>query len=253
MPASPQVPIRILLISGLEVTRAGLRKLIDESPSLLVINESASCADAPLDQQPDIILFDCDFCANNCLSQFPHTKNCPKSVDCADTCLDTLPRLLVATRGARALILTSIRNPVLYHQALRLGVMGVVFKDEPVEVLYRAIRKVHAGEFWLSSMALTSILGEFYQAGRGESGTPDAALVAVLTGREREVVALICEGLKNKQVAERLFISEATVHHHLTSIYDKLGVSGRFKLMIFANRNGLTKPPALRTPQPRDF
>jgi len=244
MSTPPSSPIRILLISGLEIARVGLRKVIDDSPSLRVVQESESCGGAVrTGGQADVILFDCDFCANHCLSPFPYAKDCAKSADCADTCLDTLPRLLAARKGARALILTAIRNPVLYHQALRLGAMGLVFKEEPVEVLYEAIRKVHAGEFWLKGMALASILGGVYPAGGGEGGGPEAALTASLTGREREVIALTCEGLKNKQIAERLFISEATVHHHLTSIYDKLGVSGRFKLMVFAYRNGLTGPP----------
>jgi len=244
MSTSPPSPIRILLISGLEIARAGLRKVIDDSPSLRVVQESESCGGAVhTGGQPDVILFDCDFCANHCLSPFPYAKDCAKSADCADTCLDTLPRLLAAKKGARALILTAIRNPVLYHQALRLGAMGLVFKEEPVEVLYEAIRKVHAGEFWLKGMALTSVLGGVYPAGGGEGGGPEAALTTSLTGREREVIVLTCEGLKNKQIAERLFISEATVHHHLTSIYDKLGVSGRFKLMVFASRNGLARPP----------
>ncbi len=245
MPTSPRSPIRILLISGLEISRAGLRKVIEDSPSLRVVQESESCGSAVrIGEQSDVILFDCDFCANHCLSPFPYAKDCAKSADCADTCLDTLPRLLATRKGARALVLTAIRNPVLYHQALRIGAMGLVFKEEPVEVLYEAIRKVHAGEFWLKGLALASILGGVYPAGGGEGGGgPEAALAAALTAREREVIALICEGLKNKQIAERLFISEATVHHHLTCIYDKLGVSGRFKLMVFAYRNGLAGPP----------
>ena len=246
MSSSPGLTIRVLLISGLEIVRAGLRKVIDESPSLRVVHESESCAAAAAHdvEGPDIILFDCDFCANNCLKPFPYAKDCHKSANCSDTCLDTLPRLLTAKKGARAIVLTGIRNPILYHQALRLGAMGLVFKEEPVKVLYTAIQKVHAGEFWLNGLALASVIGEAYPAGQGLGRATAAALTTALTGREREVVALICEGLKNKQIAERLFISEATVHHHLTSIYDKLGVSGRFKLMVFANQNGLTKPQA---------
>lgn len=249
MSTSPRRPIRILLVSGLEIIRAALRKLIDDLPSLRVVHESDSCGAAtalPLGEQPDIILFDCDFCANNCLSPFPNAKDCLKSVNCADTCLDTLPKLLSTIKGARVLILTSIHNPVIYHQALRLGVLGVVFKEEPVEVLYKAIQRVHAGEFWLNNLALTSILGEAYPPGGAKGSGPEATRVATLTGREGEVTTLICDGLKNKQIAERLFISEATVHHHLTSIYDKLGVSGRFKLMVFAYRNGLAGPPKVR-------
>jgi DNA-binding NarL/FixJ family response regulator len=248
MSTSPRPPIRILLISGLEIIRAGLRKVIDESPSLKVVQESESCGAAAvhIGEQPDVILFDCDFCANHCLSPFPDAKDCAKSSDCADTCLDTLPKLLATRKGARALILTAIRNPVLYHQALRLGAMGLVFKEEPVEVLYEAIRKVNAGEFWLNGLDLASVFTAVYPTGRGEGGRPEAALTTTLTGREREVIGLTCEGLKNKQIAERLFISEATVHHHLTSIYDKLGVSGRFKLMVFAYQNGLIGPPGTR-------
>jgi DNA-binding NarL/FixJ family response regulator len=75
---------------------------------------------------------------------------------------------------------------------------------------------------------------------------PEMDRIATLTDREREVVGLVGEGLKSKDVAERLFISETTVRHHLTSIFSKLEVSDRVELMLFSYRNGLAKAPPLK-------
>ncbi len=72
---------------------------------------------------------------------------------------------------------------------------------------------------------------------------PEESRVSALTAREREVMGLVAQGLKNKHLAERLFISEATVRHHLTSIFCKLQVSDRFELAMYAYRNGLANPP----------
>jgi two-component system nitrate/nitrite response regulator NarL len=118
-----------------------------------------------------------------------------------------------------------------------------VLKEKSAEALIEAIRNVHAGEMWLDSSMTTSLFGEIFRADELRNADPESDKIATLTGREREVVALICEGLKNKQIGERLFISEITVRHHLTSIFDKLGVTDRVGLVIYAYRRGLAKPP----------
>jgi DNA-binding NarL/FixJ family response regulator len=235
-----------MLVSGQGIIRAGLRKLLEHLPWMMVVHEAESCAAAlAAGEQPDVILFDCDFCGDNCPASFPYTSDCAKSPGCADTCFDALHKLLAATGGARALILTAARKPALYHQFISIGAMGLVFKEEPAEVLYKAIEKVHAGEFWLNRLAVANMLSDMCPPARPrDEDDPEAAKVATLTGREREVILLVGEGLKNKQMAERLFISKETVHHHLTTIYDKLGVSSRLELIIYAYRHGLAKLPA---------
>jgi len=114
-----------------------------------------------------------------------------------------------------------------------LGAMGVVLKEHAPDVLIKAIEKVHAGEIWLDRPTMGRMLREM--TGKDEKEIdPELTKIESLTQREREVVALIAEGLKNRQIGERLFISETTVTHHLSSIYSKLGVSDRLELVIYA-------------------
>jgi DNA-binding NarL/FixJ family response regulator len=96
---------------------------------------------------------------------------------------------------------------------------------------------------WLEGTMIASVLGELTRRSGPPPPDPEGAKIATLTAREREVIALIGEGLKNRQIAKRLFISETTVRHHLTSIFDKLGVADRLELVIYAYRHGLLKPP----------
>ena len=246
-------PIRILLISSLAIIRTGLRKLIDDWPELKVVGEADNCADAVASgEQIDIILFDCDFCTIECFNPLPCTDNCRTSFPCHDggaalpcheDCLKPLRQLLATIKGARVLLLTYGYNPVLYHRALRLGALGLILKKESAEDLLKAIKKVHAGEPWLNQGMVMNMLNQMYTVTKVKGTDSEAAKIATLTARELEVVALIHEGLKNKQIAERLFISDATVHHHLTTIYDKLGVTGRSKLMIYSYQHRLAQQP----------
>jgi len=120
-------------------------------------------------------------------------------------------------------------------------VMGLVRKEEAAEVLLKAIRKVHQGEFWLDRSTMSSLMNEMTQPDKKLD--PDEERIATLTPREHEVIVLIAEGLKNKQIAERLFISETTVTHHLGSIFSKLGVSDRLELVIYGFAHKLAKMP----------
>src|SRR5204863_7278946 len=148
-----------------------------------------------------------------------------------------------AAATARVLTLTGVRDPELHRRAVRLGVMGVVVKEKAAEVLLQAIEKVHAGEVWLERAMITRVLREMTRRDEPTQTDPEAAKTATLTAREREVIALIGEGLKNQQIARRLFISETTVRHHLTAIFAKPGVADRLELVIYAYRHGLAKPP----------
>ena len=244
--AVPQsTPIRVLLVSSLVIVRTGLRKLIDDWPGLTVVGEAAGCADAiTTGEQVDIFLFDCDFCTIECFKSPASTDTRGSTLPCEDDCLSSLRQLLAVIKGARVILLTNGYNPVLYHHALRLGVMGLVLKNESEEILLRAIRKVYAGELWLNQMLVMSILDQVPTAAKAREIDSEAAKIATLTAREIEVVALIREGLKNRQIAERLFISETTVHHHLTTIYDKLGIAGRLKLLLFAHQHRLAERPS---------
>jgi len=204
--------------------RMGLRMLIENQPGLRVVGEATDRAAAILSaarEQPDIILLDLD------LGQ--------------ESGLDVLPELRAAAKWARVIVLTGIRDPAEHRQAVRLGATGMVLKEQAAETLVKAIEHVHAGETWLDPVLVANVLAERSRA-HGQEPNPEAARIAGLTEREREVIALIGKGLKNRQIGERLSISETTVVHHLTSIFNKLGVVNRLELVTYAYRHGLAKP-----------
>lgn len=190
---------------------------------MMVVGEAGNCREAietATREQPDVILLDLDLGM--------------------DYGLDVLPELFTAVKQARILVLTASRDPIVHHWAVRQGAMGLVVKDKAADVLIKAIEKVYEGEIWLDRALISQVLSELRS---DRTDNPDRANIKTLTEREREVVALIGAGLKNKQIAERLFISEATVRHHITSIFDKLGITDRLALAIFAYRYGLARVP----------
>jgi DNA-binding NarL/FixJ family response regulator len=217
-------PIRILIIDDQSIVSTCLRLFLESRPSLKVVGETPKPFDAfsiARDKHPDIILLD---------------------IDLGDTDgLDLLPELLSAAPQARVVVLTGIRDPEIHRRAVRLGAMGLVTKDEQTEVLLQAIAKVHAGEVWLERRLLASVLCEITRSGKVRPVDPEALKIATLTAREREVITLVGQGFRNRHVADRLYIAEATVRHHLTSIFTKLGVTDRLELVIYAYRHGLTR------------
>lgn len=213
--------IRILLVEDHAVVRAGLRLLIESRSGLTVVGEAANQADAVAfaeREQPDIILLDIDLGGENSL--------------------DILPKLLAAAAHARVLILTGVRDSDQHRRAIRHGAMGLILKEQAPEVMLKAIEKVHAGEVWIEHSLLARVLNEMV-VGQEKPVDMIASRIATLTEREREVIALVVEGLKNKRIAERLSITETTVGHHLTSIFAKLGVESRLEMVIFAHRHKL--------------
>ncbi|HEU5098889.1 MAG TPA: response regulator transcription factor [Roseiflexaceae bacterium] len=225
MSAAPQPAIRVVLIEDHAVVRAGLRLLIESRQELKVVGEAANHAEAlamVAREQPDIILLDLDLGAENGL--------------------DLLPNLRSATGRGRVLVLTGMRDTQRHRMAIRRGAVGLVLKEQAPDVLLKAISKVYAGEVWLDRTMLASILEEL-AIGETRPVNIEASRIATLTEREREVIGLICEGCKNRQIGNRLSITETTVGHHLTSIFAKLGVENRLELVLFAHRHSLTTSP----------
>jgi two-component system nitrate/nitrite response regulator NarL len=223
-PPNAKKPIRILLIDDHLVVREGLRLLLESRAGLTVVGEAGNRREAlaiTSRERPDIILLDLD-------------------LGRAGSGLDFMPELLSAARNSRILLLTAVRDPEAHQQAVQLGAMGLVSKEKGSEELFKAIEKVYAGEVWLDRSLTARVLSGISHP--GDKKSPEAEKIASLTEREREVMALISEGLKNKDIADRLFISETTVRHHLTSIFSKLDVSNRFELIILLHKHKLAKP-----------
>ncbi len=125
--------------------------------------------------------------------------------------------------------------------ALKLGAVGIVHKEQNPKLLIEAIRQTYNGETWLNQVLLNKLLEKDKSNGRASTKNHFRVDAEALTSRELEVVRMIGEGLKNKSIAERLSISEATVRHHLSSIYGKVGVEDRLNLVIFAYQSGIFK------------
>jgi len=134
----------------------------------------------------------------------------------------------------RVVLLTAEIGDEAVVEAVRLGVAGIVLKEMAPRVLVQSVRAVAAGEKWLDDGAMRRALDKMM---RREAGLADA--VRMLTPREVEVVRMVATGLRNKQIADRLTITEGTVKIHLHSIYQKLGVSGRVELSIYARDKSL--------------
>jgi DNA-binding NarL/FixJ family response regulator len=226
MSSPTEKPIRILLVDNRVLIRAGLCLLIERQPGMTIAGEAGNSTDAlalATQEQPDIILFEVNL--NDSLA------------------VDLIPQLLNAAKHARVILVTEVRDPQVHHQAVQWGSMGVVLKEQPAEVLVKAIRKVYAGEAWLDRMTIASVLTKMSHARADAEADPELLKIATLSERERDVIALVGQGYKNKQIAETLYISEITVRHHLTSIFSKLGIADRLELLIFAYQHGLAQLP----------
>lgn len=214
--------LRILIVDDHRVVRAGLRMLI-EAQGMQVVGLAGNRAEAvelATREQPDLILLDLDLAGEDGLS--------------------FLPELKAAAANSRVLVLTGIRDQEVHRRAMKLGAVGVVLKDQATEVVIKAITKVCAGEVWLDRATMGNLFIEMTKKGSSDPD-PDEARIKSLTEREHQVIGLISEGLKNKQIAERLFISETTVTHHLSSIFSKLDVSDRLELVIYAFGHNLAR------------
>jgi DNA-binding NarL/FixJ family response regulator len=215
--------IRLGLVSPRLLVRAAFRCLL-EARGLEVVGEAGTHAEAHAliaAEQPDVVLIEFDIAT--------------------DTILPVLPELLAASERTRILLLTAVRDARIHENAVELGASGLVFTDHGPDVLVKAIEKVHAGEFWLDRALTAGVLSRLT---RGRSAIdPEVLKIQSLTRREREIVALVGEGLKNRHIGDRLCISEATARNHMTSILDKLDLDDRFELAVYAFRHGLVAYP----------
>jgi two-component system, NarL family, nitrate/nitrite response regulator NarL len=166
--------------------------------------------------------------------------------------LATLQRLQAARNKTRVIVLTASDDKNEFVQAMKLGTSGIVLKQTATELLIKSIRKVHAGEIWLDSHTTAAVIRQFVANEEAPPPPPPPPQMhqqqpsggrererSPLSQREREIVALVAQGFKNKEMAEKMFISEQTVKNHLHNIFDKLGVSDRLELALYAIHNNL--------------
>lgn len=221
---NPPHVIRVLLVDGHRIVRHALRALIDSYDGYTVIGEAGDRASALAFAQaehPDVILIELDL---------GHERT-----------IDFLPALREVSGSSRVLVLTGLTDTDVHKQAIRLGAHGIVMKDSVTDLLLKAIRKVHEGELWVDRTTTASLVFDLASDADVRSHDPERAKIGALTRREREVIVLIAQGLRNKEIGERLFISANTVRHHLTAIFSKLHVADRLSLVVYAGRHNLIK------------
>ena len=218
--------IRILLINNDVIARAGVKLLLECRSGLKVVAQTGEKSEAlqlARQEQPDIVLIH---------ERTDHAFG-----------PDFVPALLTVIRKPRIILVTSQGDPQYHMQAVKKGVVGVVLAQNNPEVLYKAIEKVHAGEVWLDRSLIASFVLQETHGNVLPRDNPQTAKIALLSERERQIISLVGDGLKNQQIADKLFLSEVTVRHHLTSVYKKLAVTDRLELVIYAYQNSLAQIP----------
>src|ERR1700758_914296 len=216
-------PIRIVIADDHPIFRDGLRRLLEAEPNLTVLGEASDGAEAvkmARQLKPDILLLD--------LAMPKHPG------------LEALRDLSTGggSSPVRVILLTAAAEKSQIVEALQLGARGVVLKDSATQLLLKAIHTVMAGEYWVGGESVSHLvqyLRTLMQSSHDEARQKKYGL----TPRELEIVSAVVAGYSNREIAEYFKISEDTVKHHLSNIFDKLGVSTRLELALFAVNQGL--------------
>jgi DNA-binding NarL/FixJ family response regulator len=215
--------IRLLIADDHAIFRDGLRKLLDSDDEITIVGEArdgAECIKKLGELKPDILLLDLRMPDKNGLAVLEEVN------------FNTLP--------TRVIVLTAAEDDRDVVRAMRLGARGVVLKESAINLLVKCIHRVHAGEIWLDSRMTAEVIKAFSTSSESGAGSGRA----LLSDREMEVVQQIAQGFHNKEIGTNLVISEQTVKNHLHNIFDKLGVSDRLELALYAIHHRLIDNPS---------
>jgi two-component system, NarL family, nitrate/nitrite response regulator NarL len=227
--------VRIVIADDHPIVRDGLKKLLLLEDDFEIVGEAGDGREVLEKVQaldPDVLLLDL---------RMPNLDG-----------LSALQALQQTNKRTRVIVLTASEDKNEFVQAMKLGCSGIVLKQTAPDLIVKSIRKVNSGEIWLDSHTTAAVMRQFSTGPEGSGGTSvsggKSRERSPLSTREREIVALVAQGYKNKEMAEKMFISEQTVKNHLHNIFDKLGVSDRLELALYAIHKGLhlTGEPAQR-------
>ena len=203
------------------MVRAGFRSLLDAEPDLDVVGEAANgeeAVDVVRRLVPDVTLMDI---------RMPVLDG-----------LAATRRLVAEQVPTKVLVLTTFDLDEYVFEALRAGASGFLLKDAPAEELAAAIRVVASGDSLLAPGVTRRVIDAFVRRA-GPSRPPKDGRLGLLTPRELEVLGLLARGLSNHDIADRLFVSEATTKTHVSNVLTKLGLRDRVQAVIFAYENGV--------------
>jgi DNA-binding NarL/FixJ family response regulator len=210
--------IRVLVADDQAMVRSGFRMLLGNEPDIEVVAEAGTGVEAVQQAarfEPTVVLMDI---------RMPDLDG-----------LEATRQIIAADPSARVLILTTFDLDEYVYEALRAGASGFVLKDDPPEQLIAAVRTIAAGDALLSPAVTRRVIKQFTRVPRP---SPPKQLDA-LTEREREIFALIADGLSNSEIGERLYISDTTVKTHITHIFQKLNLRDRVQAVVLAYRTGV--------------
>ena len=223
-------PIRILIADGQPIVLEGLRCVLGQYPGIQVVGEAADgieIIEKTVQLEPDVILLD---------FKLPRVDG-----------LTVLRGIQARVPRTKVIMFASADSKDDFVEAMKLGCSGILLKEAPTSLIEKSIQRVQSGEICLDSNTTAAVIRHFaspkdFPAAHvmgSNSGSKPSRERAQLSQREREIIVLIAQGYKNKEIAEKMFITEQTVKNHLHNVFDKLGVSDRLELALYAIHNSL--------------
>ena len=220
---APSAPIRVLVVDDQELVRSGFCVILDAADGITVVGEAAN-GEAALSQvaahEPDVVLMDI---------RMPGMDG-----------LEATRLISRGPAGPKVVMLTTFDLDDYVYEALRAGASGFLLKDSPRHDLIAAVRAAAAGDALLAPSVTRRLIEAF--ARRPPETSPSPSQLASLTARERDVLLLLARGRSNAEIAEVLFVSEATVKTHVGNLLAKLGLRDRVQAVILAYETGIVIP-----------
>lgn len=224
---NPVNPVRVLIADDHPVFREGLRLLLELDSRIHVVGEAGNgkeAAEQTRKLRPDLVLLDL---------RMPHHSG-----------IEALKLIQQLSFPVRVLILATEVEKDDIVEVLKRGAAGIILKESSTQLLRKSIHAVMAGEYWVERQSISDLVQELTR--RTVVVSTDAPQGPWrLTPRERQIVAEIVAGRTNREIAEQLGVSEQTVKHHLTNIFDKVGVHNRLELALFSVHHCLVSDPEL--------